>query len=68
MIKNPDILEQFEKQRIREEKLSFEEALKIFEAMWKEGVNLGVLPPKDPLEGIEVDIKIARILNCLKNS
>ena len=68
MIKNPDILEQFEKQRIREEKLSFEEALKIFEAMWKEGVNLGVLPPKDPLEGIEVDIRIARILNCLKNS
>ncbi|MCK4418750.1 hypothetical protein KAV79_02985 [Candidatus Aerophobetes bacterium] len=68
MIKNPEILEQFEKQRIREEKLSFEEALKIFEAMWKEGVNLGVLPPKDPLEGIEVDIKIARIINCLKKS
>jgi hypothetical protein len=68
MIKNPDILEQFEKQRTREEKLSFEEALKIFEAMWKEGVNLGVLPPKDPLEGIEVDIKIARIINCLKKS
>lgn len=68
MIKNPDILEQFEKQRTREEKLSFEEALKIFEAMWKEGVNLGVLPPKDPLEGIEVDIKIARIINCLKSS
>jgi len=22
--------------------------------MWKEGVNLGVLPPKDPLEGIDV--------------
>ena len=68
MIKNPDILEQFEKQRTREEKLSFEEALKIFEAMWEEGVNLGVLPPKDPLEGIEVDIKIARIINCLKKS
>ena len=68
MIKNPDILEQFEKQRIRKEKLSFREALKIFEAMWKEGVNLGVLPPKDPLEGIEVDIKIARIINCLKKS
>ena len=48
MIKNPDILEQFEKQRTRKEKLSFEEVLKIFEAMWKEGVNLGVLPPKYP--------------------
>lgn len=68
MIKNPDILEQFEKERIREEKLSFMEASKIFGAMWKEGVDLGVLPPKDPLEGIEVDIRIARIINCLKSS
>jgi len=34
--------------------------------MWEEGISLGVLPPKHPLEGIEVDIKIARIINCLK--
>jgi hypothetical protein len=31
--------------------------------MWQEGVLLGVLPLKDPLEDIEVDIRIARILN-----
>lgn len=68
MIKNPDILERFEREVIRKERLSFKHALAIFEAMWKEGVNLGVLPPKDPLEGIEVDIRIARILNCLKKS
>ena len=69
MIKNSDILERFEREVIRKEKLSFGRALAIFEAMWKEGVNLGVLPPKDPLEGIEVDIKIARILNtCSKSS
>jgi hypothetical protein len=68
MIKNSDILENFEKKRIKKEKLTFEEALKLFEAMWEEGADLGVLPPKDPLEGIEVDIKIARILNCLKKS
>jgi len=68
LIKNPDILEDFEKERIKKEKLTFKKALKLFEAMWEEGIHLGVLPPKDPLEGIEVDIKIARILNCLKNS
>jgi len=68
LIKNPDILKRFEREVIKKEKLSFEHALAIFEAMWKEGVNLGVLPPKDPLEGIEVDIRIARILNCLKKS
>ncbi|GAG97925.1 unnamed protein product [marine sediment metagenome] len=53
---------------MKEEKLSFSEALAIFEAMWKEGMTLGVIPPKDPLEGIETDIRIARILNCLKKS
>lgn len=69
MIKNPDILGQFERELIKKEKLSFKQALAIFEAMWKEGVNLSVLPPKEPLEGIEVDIRIARILNtCSKDS
>jgi len=65
MIKNPDILKELERKIITERKSSFLESLKIFEAMWQEGVNLGVLPPKDPLEGIDVDIKIAKIL-CLK--
>ena len=36
--------------------------------MWEEGINLGVLPPKEPMEGIATDIKIAAVLNsCLKN-
>ena len=68
MIKNPRILNNLERKVIKEEKLSFSEALAIFEAMWKEGMTLGVIPPKDPLEGIETDIRIARILNCLKSS
>lgn len=68
MIKNPDILKRFEREYSKKEKLSFKQALTILEAMWKEGVTLGVLPPKNPLEGIETDIRIARILNCLKKS
>jgi len=68
LIRNPRILNNLERKVIKEEKLSFSEALTIFEAMWQEGINLGALPPKDPLEGIEVDIRIARILNCLKKS
>jgi len=68
LIKNPDVLEQFEREMIKKDKLSFEQALALFEAMWQEGVDLGILPPKDPLEGIEVDIRISRILNCLKKS
>ena len=47
---------------------SFREALRLFESMWKEGIALGILPLSNRLEGIEVDIELARILNCLKNS
>ena len=68
MIKNSDILERLEREIIKKERLSFKQALALFEAMWEEGIDLGVLPPKDPLEGIDVDIRIARILNCLKKS
>ncbi len=39
----------------------------IFESLWNEGIRLEVLASKKPLEGIEVDIKIAAVLNsCLK--
>lgn len=68
MIKDPQALKEFEN-NFRREKLSYDKSLKIFESMWKEGVRLGVLPPKDDLEGIEVDIKVAAVLNsCLKKS
>lgn len=68
MVKNPKLLEKFEQEVVRNNKLSYSEAMKIFEAMWEEAKNLGVLPLKDQMEGIEVDIKIAKVLNsCLKN-
>jgi hypothetical protein len=47
---------------------SFRETLQLFESMWNEGIALGILPLSDRLEGIEVDIELARILNCLKSS
>lgn len=70
MIKNSEMLRRFEDEFARKEgPLPFSQAARIFEAMWKEGERMGVLPAGDPLEGIEVDIRIARILNsCLKSS
>jgi hypothetical protein len=70
MIKNPEFLQSFEDHFIREKgKLSFKQAMNLFSDMWKEGIRLGVLPPKNPLDGIEVDIKIAKVLNsCSKKS
>jgi hypothetical protein len=63
MVKDGKLLAEFEKAYTASEKPDYFEALKLFEGMWKEGLLLGVLPLKDPLEGIEVDIRIARILN-----
>ncbi|MBE0426530.1 MAG: hypothetical protein IBX72_07770 [Nitrospirae bacterium] len=69
MIKNVHLIENMEKKFISEQRLSYKQSLQIFESMWNEGVKLGVLPPGEPSEGIEVDIKIAKVLNsCLKKS
>ena len=68
MVRNAKLLPRFEDEQLRKEKLSYEQALKIFEAMWKEAVSLGVLPLKDPLEGIETDIELARVLNSCSKS
>jgi hypothetical protein len=67
MIKNTETLRKFESKFISGQgSISYGQSRKLFAAMWKEGVTLGVLPPADPLAGIEVDIRIARILNsCL---
>ncbi|NOY65697.1 MAG: hypothetical protein GXO97_09950 [Nitrospirae bacterium] len=70
MIKEPRVFEEWEKGwKEKEGPLPFNSALKIVEALWQEGMRMGTLPPSDPLEGIETDIRIARILNrCLRNS
>jgi len=70
MIKNPALFKKFEDSLIRDEgKLTFGQSIKLFTYMWDEGLKLGVFPPKEPLEGIEVDIRVAKALNsCLKKS
>ena len=69
MVRDGDTLRRFEEDLIRREpQRSFQEALKMYEAMWKEAVTLGILPLSDPLDGVEADIELARVLNCSKNS
>ena len=70
MVKNPELLQKFKNSLYKSEgPFPFLHSLKIFTSMWKQGLTLGVLPPKAPLEGIEIDIKIANVLNsCLKSS
>ena len=52
----------------KEGRLDHSQALELFTRLWEEGQALGVLPPADPMEGIETDLTIARILNSCSRS
>ncbi len=65
MIKNYKLFEKFEKEFKKKEKLTIEEKYEIYNAMYEEAVELGIFPLKNPLEGIEVDIKIAKFFRDL---
>jgi len=66
MVKNTLKLQAFEAERIRSEKVDVEQNLRILDALYEEALMLGALPLKDPLEGIEVKIRLARVLNGIK--
>jgi hypothetical protein len=46
----------------RKEKPDIGKNFRIVEALYEEAVALGVIPSENPLEGLDVDIRIARIL------
>ena len=60
-----DELQRFEIKILRNEKLDIKKKFKIVEALYKEAVALGVFPLKDSLEGLEVDIRIAKGINSV---
>jgi hypothetical protein len=63
MIRRTRLLDRFERDQIAGEPPDYFRSLAIFEAMWAEAVALGVLPSKDPLEGIEDTIALAKALH-----
>lgn len=68
MVKNPKKLRAFEAERTKAEKVDAEQNLRILDALFEEALMHGALPPKDPLEGIEVKIRIAKAVNRVQRS
>jgi hypothetical protein len=68
MVKNAKKLQAFEAERIRAEKVDVEQNLRILDALYEEALMLGALPPKDPLEGIEIKIRVAKAVNNVQRS
>jgi hypothetical protein len=64
MIMN-DEFRKFEIEFVRKERVDIEKNFRLVEALYREAVTLGVLPPKNPLDGIEVDLKIAKAVNSV---
>lgn len=55
--------EAFEREEQRSRAPDCAEAARMVELLYEEARSLGVFPLRDPLEGIEVDIRLARALN-----
>ena len=68
MIQDDKKLEMFEKELLRLQKPDPVRNFKIVEALYDEAVALGAFPLKDPLDGIEVDIKIAKAVNSVSKT
>ena len=68
-MRRPDYarLAALERRLAREQPVDVARNFRIVEALRQEAVALGVWPPADPLAGIEVDIRVARILNGLED-
>jgi len=60
-----DEFQKFEIEFLRNGKLDLKKKFKLLEALYKEAVALGVFPLRDSLEGLDVDIRIAKVVNSV---
>jgi len=63
MIQNKHKLDELQRKLDSEENLSYKEALAIYEMLYKEAVSLGVINSENILDGLEVDLRIAKAIN-----
>jgi hypothetical protein len=63
MIQNAHLIEALKKTQMKSSPPDYFRNLTVFEGLYREARTLGVLPTKDPLEGIDTDIRLAGILN-----
>jgi hypothetical protein len=64
MIRRTQLLDDFEREQLRQP-LTLGQKLRIYDGMLAEARQLGVIPLRDPLDGIEEDIRRARTLRAL---
>ena len=65
MVKNKQKLIEFNQKLIEKENISHKQALLIYEDLYNEAVHLGAINSENIMNGLEVDLKIARAINGL---
>ena len=65
MIKNSSRLKEFEDKYTRRNKPDLLRNLRLLDSLYKEARALSVFPLRDPLSGLEIDIKIAKVINSV---
>jgi hypothetical protein len=68
MIKNEKLLERFEKELLKKEKINIEKNFRIFEEMIKFAKDIKRFSQKDWKKDIENDIRYARVINGIKKT
>lgn len=67
MIINTDLLKEFERNQMLRQDITFADALVIFENLRQEAVLLGALNSENVLDGLDVNIRIAKAINGLRS-
>lgn len=65
MVKNTSRLRQFEDNYMRKDKPDLLRNLQLLDQLYKEAKALSVFPLQEPLSGLDIDIKIAKVINSV---
>jgi hypothetical protein len=68
MVKNSPLLADLERRLAAGEKADPSRNFRILDALYEEARDLGAFPLRDKLDGLDVDIRIARVVNRLKTT
>jgi hypothetical protein len=68
MITNYPAYAQFERDLIKGQQVDIAQNFRIVDALYDEAVALGIFPLKDPLEGLDTILTIAKVVNSVSGT
>jgi len=66
MILNTPEFEEFCRKQMADDKLSYEEARRIYESLHREALTLGAISSANIWDGFDVDLRVAKAINGMR--